>query len=164
MEYKTNVGDMAPDFTVRSTSGKNVRLYDCKNKKTVLLFFFDHERARCLDIISKIGLDHDRFKNMDVAVFPITGTDVEKAKTLKEKLELPFNILCDEDHGVIKMYKTGQCSTTAAHVCFEVITNVTEPTIFIIDTSGVIRSKMRVTSSNIPDNETLLMRCKEAGE
>jgi len=39
MEYRIEAGEMAPDFRLRSTAGRDVRLYDCKNKKIVLLFF-----------------------------------------------------------------------------------------------------------------------------
>ncbi len=34
------VGDMAPDFTLPSTSGQQVKLSDFRGKKTVVLAFF----------------------------------------------------------------------------------------------------------------------------
>jgi peroxiredoxin Q/BCP len=162
MEYRTNVGDLAPDFTLKNTSGKSVRLYDSKNRNKVLLFFFDDERAKCLDILSKISDNIKKFKSIGAEIFPVTGKRCDEAGTLAKKLGLKFDILCDEDHGVIKMYKVGQCSTTAAHVCFEVITNVTEPTILIIDTSGVIRFKQRIKAGDIPETDTLLAHCERA--
>lgn len=39
-ELKLKVGDPAPDFTLRSTDGKEVRLSDYRGKQNVVLAFF----------------------------------------------------------------------------------------------------------------------------
>jgi peroxiredoxin len=39
-ELKLKVGDVAPDFTLRSTEGKDVRLSDYRGKQNVVLAFF----------------------------------------------------------------------------------------------------------------------------
>ena len=70
--YKTHVGDMAPDFTLPSTGGREVRLYDCKNKKAVVLFFFNHEDPRCLDRLSSLAAGYQELKAADTVVFLVT--------------------------------------------------------------------------------------------
>ncbi len=40
MSTTLKVGDMAPDFTVPSTTGKNVSLAEFRGKKNVVLAFF----------------------------------------------------------------------------------------------------------------------------
>jgi peroxiredoxin len=37
---KLKVGDLAPDFTLRSTDGKEVKLSDFRGKQNVVLAFF----------------------------------------------------------------------------------------------------------------------------
>jgi thioredoxin-dependent peroxiredoxin len=165
MEYKIEVNEMAPDFSLPTTSGKTIRLYDCKNKKTVLLFFFNHNNERCLARLAKLAVSYGQFKDAGVAILPITILQVDEGKKLADCLSLPFPIVCDDDHSTVRDYHMGECSTETSHVCFETITKVTRPTIIIIDTSGIIRFKQQVDPSGImPDSATLLQQCIEASK
>lgn len=162
MEYRIEVGEMAPDFRLKSAAGRDVRLYDCKNKKTVLLFFFNHDKPGCLERLKTLAEDYGKFKDAGVAVFPVSILKVDEGKALVQKLGLPFGILCDDDHSVVRDYKMGQCSDTPSHVCFEVIHDVEFPAMLVIDTSGIIRYKQAVGASGGPDNLTLLEECRKA--
>jgi len=162
MEYRIQVGEMAPDFRLKSAAGREVRLYDCKNKKTVLMFFFDHDRPGCLERLRALAADYGKFKDAGVALFPISIIKADQGSELVKKLDLPFSILCDEDHSVVRAYNVGQCSDTPSHVCFEVIHNVEKPTMLIVDTSGIIRYMHRVDAHGSPDDLTLLEECREA--
>jgi len=155
MDYRIEVGEMAPDFRLESTAGKTVRLYDCKNKKAVLLFFFDHQNDQCLERLKALAADLGKFKENGVAVFPISIIKAEDGKALADKLQLP--LLCDDDHSVSRAYKVSRCSEPG-HVCFQVLEKVEAPTILIIDTSGIIRQKHSAGT----DDETLLKECREA--
>jgi peroxiredoxin Q/BCP len=163
MDYRIEAGEMAPDFRLESTSGKSVRLYDCKNKKTVLLFFFNHHNDKCLDRLKELASGYASFKDAGVAVFPITVIRPDEGKVLAQKLGLPFGILCDDDHSVSKAYHASRCSEPA-HVCFNVIEDVEDPAILVIDTSGVIRYKHVLDGSGGPDNATLLEECRKSLE
>jgi peroxiredoxin Q/BCP len=161
--YKTDVGEMAPDFTLRSTSGRDVRLYDCKNKKAVVLFFFNHEDPRCMERLSSLAADYPQFRAADAVIFPVTIVPVDAGKQIVSRLKLPFGILCDSDHTVTGMYGVGQCSSEPQHVCFEIITHISDPQALIIDPSGVIRFKHRLNEpGQSPDNARLLEECKAA--
>jgi peroxiredoxin Q/BCP len=162
MEYRIQPGEMAPDFRLRSTSGREVRLYDCKNKKTVLMFFFNHDKPGCLERLRALAGDYGKFRDAGVAIFPISILKADEGKGLVEKLALPFGILCDDDHSVVRAYNMGQCSDTPSHVCFEVIHDVEFPTMLVIDTSGIIRYKQAVDASGAPDNLTLLEECRKS--
>jgi len=160
-EYRIEAGEMAPDFSLPATNGKTIRLYDCKNKKTVLLFFFDHRSERCLGRLSKLAEDYGQFKDAGVAVMPISILQPDEGADLADKLCLPFPIVCDESHSAVQDYRMGECSTTQSHVCFVTVTKVERPTLLVIDTSGIIRYKQLLdTSGTEPDNATLLMECR----
>jgi peroxiredoxin Q/BCP len=161
MVYKTNVGDMAPDFTLPSTAGRDVRLYDCKNKKAVVLFFFNHEDQRCMDLLSSLAGDYQQFREADAVIFPITIVPVDAGKQIADRLNLPFGILCDSDHSITWMYGVGQCSSEQEHVCFNVITHISEPTVMVVDPSGIIRFKHHLKDpGQRPDNAKLVEECR----
>jgi len=162
IEYRIQVGEMAPDFRLKSTTGRDVRLYDCKNKKNVLLFFFNHNKAQCLDRLKTLARDYGKFKDEGAVIFPISILKIDEGKAIAEKLGLPFGILCDDDHSVVRAYNMGQCSDTPSQVCFEVIHDVEFPTMLVVDTSGVIRYRQAVDASGKPDNLTLLEECRKA--
>jgi peroxiredoxin Q/BCP len=161
--YKTHVGDMAPDFTLPSTSGKTMRLYDCKNKKAVVLFFFNHEDPRCLDRLTSLAAGYPELKAADAVVFPATIVPVSAGKQIVDRLKLPFGILCDSDHSVTMMYGVGQCSSEPQHVCFEIITHISDPQILVVDPSGIIRFKHKLNEPGPqPDIAQILQECKAA--
>jgi thioredoxin-dependent peroxiredoxin len=161
--YKTGVGDMAPDFTLPSTGGRDVRLYDCKNKKAVVLFFFNHEDRRCMDRLASLAADYPKLKAADAVVFPVTIVPVAAGNQIVSSLKLPFGILCDSDHSVTMMYGVGQCSSEPQHVCFEIITHISDPQLLVVDPSGVIRFKHRLNEPGPqPDNARLIEECKAA--
>jgi peroxiredoxin Q/BCP len=164
VEYRIRVGEMAPDFTLKSTTGREIRLYDCKNKKSVLLFFFNHEKPECLERLKTLAEDYEKFKEAGAAIFPISILGADEGRAIVERLGLPFGILCDDDHSVVRSYNMGKCSSTPAHVCFEVIQGVERPTMLVVDTSGIIRYIQRVDASGNPDNLTLLEECRKAIE
>ncbi len=161
IEYRIRVGEMAPDFRLERTDGREIRLYDCKNRKAVLLFFFNHSKGKCLDRLKALAAGYGKFKDAGAVVFPVSILKADEGRSIVKKLGLPFGILCDEDHSVVRAYNMGQCSETPAHVCFEVIHDVEFPTMLVIDTSGIIRYKQAVTAEG-PDNSTLLDECRKA--
>ena len=138
-----------------------MRLYDLKNKKTVLLFFFNHHKDKCLDRLKALASDYSKFKDAGVEVLPVSIIKIDEGKALVHKLGLPFGILCDDDHSVSKAYHASKCSEPA-HVCFNVLEDVEFPTMLVIDTSGVIRYKHPVDASGKPDNATLMNECRNA--
>jgi peroxiredoxin Q/BCP len=162
-EYRIEVGEMAPDIMLPDTEGKTVRLYDYKNKNTVLLFFFNHRNERCLARLSMLANDYDQYRKAGVAVLPVTIVHPDEGEKLASRLHLPFPIVCDENHVAVQDYRMGECSDTPSHVCFEIITKVLRPTMLVIDTSGVIRYKQRVDPSGTkPDDAALLRECRES--
>lgn len=111
IEYRIRVGETAPDFTLKSTTGREIRLYDCKNKKSVLLFFFNHKKAECLERLKTLAEDYEKFKEARAVIFPISILRLDGRRAIVERLGLPFGILYDDSHSVVRLYNMGKCSS-----------------------------------------------------
>lgn len=163
MDYRIEEGEMAPDFTLQRTDGKKVRLYDCKNRKAVVLFFFNHEDERCLTRLAALGKDYQQFRDAGAVIFPVSIMSAADGSKVKDQLGLPFPLLCDTDHTVAHIYKVAQCAGEQSHVCFEIISHVEDPRVLIVDPSGTIRHihRLNLPGGN-PDNSVLVRECMEA--
>lgn len=76
---KVRVGDMAPDFSLPSTTGKAITLSEYKGKQNVLIYF--HEGLSCdpciqqMPALDKISLDLEK---MNVALLSVAVDSVEE--------------------------------------------------------------------------------------
>jgi peroxiredoxin Q/BCP len=99
------VGDMAPDFTLPSSTGKLVSLSDFRGKSEVVLFFYpkDHSPA-CTAQACAFRDSHEVFKEAGAEVIGISS-DSEGSHRLFAKLwSLPFMLLSDTKGDVRARY------------------------------------------------------------
>jgi peroxiredoxin Q/BCP len=116
-----------------------------------------------MDVLSSLAADYQKFREADAVILPVSIVPVSAGKQIADRIGLPFGILCDSDHSVTGMYGVGQCSSEQQHVCFEIITHISEPTILVIDPSGIIRFKHKLNEKEQrPDNAKLIEECKAA--
>ncbi|MGA2132824.1 MAG: redoxin domain-containing protein [Bryobacteraceae bacterium] len=95
---KTNlkVGDMAPDFTLPSTAGGQVKLSDFRGKSAVVLAFFPAAfTGGCTKEMLGYQASLAKFAGVDTQVFGISGDNTPSQKAFAEKLNLTFPILSD---------------------------------------------------------------------
>ncbi|MFL6353085.1 MAG: redoxin domain-containing protein [Bryobacteraceae bacterium] len=105
---KLKVGDMAPDFTLPSTTGDKVTLSSFRGKQTVVLAFFPAAfTGGCTKEMQTYQLGIDKFKGTDAAVFGISEDNTPSQKEFANKLGLKFPLLSDfatrkvaEEYGV----------------------------------------------------------------
>ncbi|WP_026476163.1 thioredoxin-dependent thiol peroxidase [Alkaliphilus transvaalensis] len=99
------VGEQAPNFTLASTNGENISLSDFKDKNDVVLFFYpkDHTPG-CTNEASEF---RDYFKEFNAKGYTLLGISKDSLKShikFKEKLNLPFELLSDEERVVHELY------------------------------------------------------------
>lgn len=99
------VGNMAPTFTLTDDKGKKVALKDFRGKKNVVLYFYPKAMTPgCTVQACGIRDSKSEFAKLKTVVFGISPDPVDKLEKFKEKKELNFPLLSDEDKTVIEKY------------------------------------------------------------
>ena len=100
------VGKKAPNFKVNSTSGKVVELSKVKSKYIVLYFYPKDDTPGCTLETKDFNLLLSNFEKLKCKVFGISKDSLKSHKKFKEKYNVKFELLSDEDKKLIKAYKT----------------------------------------------------------
>lgn len=98
------IGSKAPDFKVKNQDGKEVSLKNFKGKKVVLYFYPQANTPTCT--IESCNLS-DNYKQLQKAGYEVLGVspDSEKKQAgFKLKFKLPFDLLADTEHDLVKAY------------------------------------------------------------
>ena len=99
------IGKPAPDFALPSTTGENISLRQFKGKKTVVLFFYPKDETPGCTREACDFRDHTaEFEKLNVVVLGISNDNMESHNHFKEKHQLSFPLLTDEDASVSKMF------------------------------------------------------------
>jgi peroxiredoxin Q/BCP len=98
------VGDMAPEFALPSDSGDVVRLSELRGKRVVLFFYPKDDTSGCTkeacgfrDALPAISL-------RNALVFGVSPDPVRSHERFRDKYDLNFPLLADEDHAVAEAY------------------------------------------------------------
>ena len=131
------IGDIAPDFTLLDSEGKEHKLSDYLGRKIVLYFYPKDNTPGCTRQACAFASAYDEFKNRDIVVIGISRDSVASHKKFAEKYSLPFILLSDPDLVAIQTYGVWQEKKLYGKTSFGVVR-----TTFIIDEEGKISAVM----------------------
>jgi thioredoxin-dependent peroxiredoxin len=97
-------GEPAPDFTLTSDSGDQVRLSDLRGTPVVLYFYPRDDTPGCTKQARGIRDAYGEFERAGAVVLGVSPDDVGSHVKFKNKYELPFTLLADTDHSVAEEY------------------------------------------------------------
>ncbi len=97
-------GQLAPDFELPATGGRIVRLSDLRGKLVVLYFYPKDNTPGCTTEGQDYRDLYDLFQALDCEVYGISRDSVKSHEGFKAKLNLPFELLSDEDERVCEAY------------------------------------------------------------
>jgi peroxiredoxin Q/BCP len=98
-------GDKAPDFTLKSDSGKKISLSQFLGKKEVILYFYPKDNTPgCTKEACSFRDSISAFGNKNAEVFGVSPDSVKSHQNFIQKQNLNFNLLSDPDHEVAETY------------------------------------------------------------
>jgi len=105
MARGVQVGDKAPDFTLPSQSGEQVRLQDRLGERVVVLYFYPKDNTSgCTAEACAFRDSHEVFTEAGAEVIGISSDSAERHAAFAGKHNLPFTLLSDQGGRVRRQY------------------------------------------------------------
>ncbi|MBI3585160.1 MAG: TlpA family protein disulfide reductase [Nitrospinae bacterium] len=133
--HATEIGNPAPDFSLKTLNGEDIRLSDYKGKNPVYIIFWATWCPACKEEIPKLKEIYSQFQSKGLTMLAINvgiNDSAKKAALYKEKHNLPYPVLFDNDSLVTKLYNV-----------------MGTPTMIVIDKSGIIRYRSSATPDDL---------------
>lgn len=131
---KLKVGQVAPDFEFTSTNGERKLLSDLRGNKIILYFYPKDNTPGCTAEACSLRDAYDEFQHSGVQVVGVSADSEKKHDNFRDKYQLPFPLVADTDHEVIKKYDVWGEKKFMGKVYDGIIR-----TTFIIDENGKVQ-------------------------
>ncbi len=99
-----NIGDTAPDFTLKDAGGNDWTLSDQRGKTVVLMFYPGDNTPVCTKQMCSVRDHWSEYQATGAEVVGISTDSAESHSGFAEKYELPFTLLSDEKGEVTGKY------------------------------------------------------------
>ena len=132
-------GQLAPDFTVPSTTGEEVTLSDLRGQTVVLYFYPKDDTPGCTKQACSFRDTNADLLAAGAQVYGVSLDSIESHLAFKEKYELNFPLLADESGTVASLYGVlGEYQPPEGEAI-----PIAKRNTFLIDEDGVVRKIWR---------------------
>lgn len=118
----------APDFSARTTDGKDIRLSDFRGKKVVLYFFPKAFTPGCTHQAKSFGAAYPEIAATGATLLGVSTDDFKTQCDFTESLASPFPMIADQDGSIARSFD----------IVWPLLKMVQRVT-FVIDEQGIIR-------------------------
>ena len=133
-----SIGEKAPDFTLPSDGGKEISLHDFEGKR-VILYFYPKDNTSGCTLEAKAFRDHLKdFQKLGYAVLGVSRDSVRKHCNFRDKNELNFPLLSDEEEVVVNLYSVLKEKSMYGKKYMGI-----ERSTFVIDEKGILVKEYR---------------------
>ncbi len=96
--------DLAPDFALRADDGSTVRLSKLHGHKVILFFYPRADTPGCTVEACEFRDLQPQAVEHDAVILGISPDPVEELRKFRDKFDLNYRLLSDEDHQVAEAY------------------------------------------------------------
>jgi thioredoxin-dependent peroxiredoxin len=122
-----SVGDLAPEFTLSGTGGREYSLSSYRGQPVVLVFYPGDDTPVCTKQLNSYNNELSAFDTVGAQVLAVSAQDVSSHEEFASKYGFKFPLLADTDKTVAGLYGTvGPLGYPRRSV-------------FVIDAQGIIR-------------------------
>ncbi|WP_435923941.1 thioredoxin-dependent thiol peroxidase [Paenibacillus sp. DYY-L-2] len=132
------VGQPVPDFRLPASGGGEIALSDFRGRKVVIYFYPKNMTPACTQEACDFRDRSGELQKLGAVVIGISGDPVKSHDKFREKQNLPFPLLSDEDHEVCRMFGVWQLKKLYGRE-YEGIVRST----FLIDEAGILVKEWR---------------------
>jgi peroxiredoxin Q/BCP len=147
-----NIGENAPDFTLKDGDGRDWKLSSQRGKTVVLLFYPGDNTPVCTKQMCSV---RDNWKDYQATGATVVGISTDSAashKDFAEKHDLPLTLLADETGEVVKKYAVNSW-----------LPGRSARSVVVIDKTGVVRyHKTESVSLFRPKDDDILAAIAQA--
>ena len=99
------VGDQAPDVTLKTHAGQSIDLKDYQGKQAVVLFFYPKDNtAICTKEACAFRDAYEDFVSAGAVVIGVSSDSAESHEGFAQKHRLPFLLVSDEENSLRKAF------------------------------------------------------------
>lgn len=143
-------GDKAPNFSAKDQDGIVHTLTDYKGKKLVVFFYPKANTPTCTVEACNMRDNFERFKGKNYELLGVSADSAKAQTNFKNKFDLPFPLLADEDKAVIKAFGVWGPKKFMGRE-FDGIHRFT----FVIDENGIIEDVITDVKSKVHADQIL---------
>ncbi|MEM7226092.1 MAG: thioredoxin-dependent thiol peroxidase [Pseudomonadota bacterium] len=132
------IGKAAPDFTLATDGGGEIKLSALKGRKVVVYFYPKDDTPGCTKEACGFRDALPDFSALDAEIIGISKDSPAKHDKFKAKFELPFTLASDQDGTVCEAYGTWVEKSMYGRKYMGI-----DRATFLIDAKGVLRAEWR---------------------
>ena len=123
-------GDIAPVFTLRTTTGDPFNLAEQRGKRSIVLYFYPKDNTSgCTTQACSFRDEYEDFRELGAEVVGVSSDSEESHQQFSQQHRLPFPLLADVGGKVAKLYEVPRA----------LLGLVPGRVTFVIDQQGVIQ-------------------------
>lgn len=125
---RLEISHLVPSFTLPSSQGGEVGLWDYKMRKNLLiLFYHGADCTLCREKLTMLAEKYEELVKLETEVLAISADALERSREVSAELGLPYPLLSDPEGKVIEKFTYWQGEKEAA-----------SPSVFITDRYGTL--------------------------